>query len=103
MITPHLLNDFGVILYKGIIVFSLVGSLIFPIWYGFTRPWSKTDMGRHLMAYSCWSALTMCLVAIRPLFGSDPVSASPLGMLLVLLLGFLGWWRAWLFYKHRKD
>jgi hypothetical protein len=90
------------ILYQIGIVLSLIGSWIFPLWYGVSRPWIRSDMGRHLFAYSLWSAVTLTLITLRPLLSTEPMRASVIGIILVFFLGFLGWWRAWLFYKHRN-
>jgi len=94
------LTGFWALFYQVIVVFSLVGSLVFPVWYGSTGLWAHSDMGGHLFAYSIWSAVTMLLASIKPLFGDGPVQTSIAGMILVFSLGVLGWWRAWLFYKH---
>jgi hypothetical protein len=99
--TPIMLSGTWALIYQILVILSWVGSLIFPLWYGLTMPWFRSDMGRHLFAYSAWSAVTMTLVAVRPLFGDGPPTVSAIGLVLVCALGFLGWWRAWLFYKHR--
>lgn len=100
---PILVTGVWAWVYSAVILFSWLGSVIFPVWYGFTRPWFKSVMGQHLMAFSSVVSVAMTLVAIRPLFGSGPLVASPLGILLVALLGACCWWRVWLFYRFGRD
>lgn len=99
---PVTLTGFWAVVYQTILWFSLIGSWVFPLWYGFTKPWYRSAMGQHLMAYSGVMAISMTLLAIRPLFGGGELRATPIGIVLVLLIGLLGWWRAGLFYVYRN-
>lgn len=101
---PVHLTGFWAGLYIAIIWGSLIGTLIFPVWYGFTRPWYSSPMGQYLMVLSSTVAVIMVLVSIRPLFSSGPVMASPIGVAIIAILGACGWWIAWLFYRTgRRD
>lgn len=87
----------------GLIYLAWLGAILFPLVYGFTRPWWKTDMGRNLFAFSVVFALSLTLVAIRPVFG-DFSWRPVLNTGLLVLIVVVEWWRNILFFRiGRKD
>src|SRR5882724_10425427 len=88
-------------IYFGVLYFAWVGSLIFPIVYGFTRPWRKSPVGRLLVADSAVIALALTLVVIRPIFGDFP-GRQVLNYFIIVALAFVIWWRVILFFRIGK-
>lgn len=91
------------IVYYTLVYFAWGASLLFPISYGLTRPWYKTEPGRHLFSFSTVVAIAMTLIAIRPVFGDFP-GRVVISFVVLLALGIVCSWRFALFLRaSRRD
>jgi hypothetical protein len=92
----------GGLLYTILIYAFWVPSVLFPLLYGFFRPWRSTEVGKHLMAYSAVVGMAATLIASRTVFGDFPGRAW---IVLAILLGliFVTWWRLSLFFRKGGD
>lgn len=97
------LSPFWADVYLIVTLIAWAGSVLFPLLYGFLRPWYKTEMGTHLFLYSLVVGLALTLTVLRPVFGDFP-GRGALSLAILFSLAGVIWWRVILFFKTgRRD
>lgn len=98
-------------LYLLLVVGGAVPAVWFPVQYGLSGLWRRSEMGAHLMTYSVLFGLlyVRTCVTLATATGQDQVRSMGVLQAAVVLLfaaGFAGvaWWRLALYHRaHRLD
>lgn len=46
------LSPWAAVFAYGVLGIGWLSVVIFLVWYGFTRPWTQSEMGRHIFAFT---------------------------------------------------
>lgn len=89
------------LLRDAMVVVGAIPAIGFPFWYHLRMRWRETEMGRHVMGYSCVVAFAYFSALIHMFFKDYPFEwavrlITAVGMTTVV------WWRVIVFMHVRK-
>lgn len=87
------------------VAYSILGigwlaTVIFVVWYVRTEPWYNSEVGKHLVSFSCSVGAFFTLYLILAIFPDMPGKGIVRLVLLVALVANCVW-RLVIFAKHR--
>jgi|ERR1044071_27175 len=75
-----------------------LGSVVFPIFYGFTARFWVTPLGRHFFFYSVVPALFYTSGMIKNYVPEFPLDIT-IRYILLTVAAYVVWWRVWEYLK----
>lgn len=90
-----------------LIAIGFVGAMLFPVLYHFGSRetngyWRRSEMGRHLMAFSLAVGYALLALLLRVALGDYPGRALVNFSSIFALVGVV-WWRSVLYLRLRKQ
>lgn len=82
-------------------IIGWIPAVFFPVWYHLRIKWRDTEMGRHVMAYSCVVAMAYTSGVIR-VFLRDYPGENLVRLGLNVLMIIVVWWRPIVFLHLRR-
>lgn len=98
------LSGFGLWVWLFMVAAGFIGSLLFPVLYhvGSHGAWRRTEMGRHLMAFSLAVGYALLALLLRITFGDYPGRAVVNYSAILALVG-VTWWRSILYIRTSRQ
>lgn len=87
----------------GVLGIGWVASVVFILWYGRTRPWFQSEMGRHLMAMSVSVGAFFTLYLVLAIWPEFPGRTVIRFVLLIALVATVVWRLAIFAKQDRRD
>lgn len=87
-----------------LVALGFIGSVLFPVLYhrGSAGTWRRTEMGRHLMAFSVAVGYALLAYLLRIALGEYPGRALVNYSALLGLVGVV-WWRSVLYIRTSRE
>ena len=92
------------VLWFALAALGFVGAMLFPVLYhiGSQGSWKRTEMGRHLMAFSIAVGYALLALLLRIVFG-DYWGRAVVNWSAIIGLVTVTWWRSILYIKTSRQ